>query len=43
MLSHGPVRVPDDAADGQATMRCELSPNARFQSFPTDLPVVIKG
>jgi hypothetical protein len=43
MLCHGPVRVPDDAANGQATMRCELSPNARFQSFPTDLPVVIKG
>jgi hypothetical protein len=43
MLYDGPVRVPGDAANGQATMRCELSPNARFRSFPTDLPVVIKG
>jgi len=43
MLSYGPVRVPDDAAEGKVTMRCELSPNARFRSFPTDLPVVIKG
>jgi len=43
MLSHGPVWVPDDVVEGKATMRCELSPNARFRSFPTDLPVVIKG
>jgi hypothetical protein len=43
MLCHGPVRVPDDAANGKATMRCELSPNARFRSIPTDLPVEIAG
>jgi len=43
MLCHGPVRVPEDAADGKATMRCELSPDARFRSFPTDLEVEITG
>ena len=43
MLCEGPVRVPDDAAAGKATMRCELSPNSRFPSFPTDLPVMITG
>ena len=41
MLCEGPVRVPDDAANGKAIMRCELSPNSRFRSFPNDLPVVI--
>jgi hypothetical protein len=43
MLCHGPVRVPDDAAPGKATMRCELSSNARFKSIPTNLEVVITG
>lgn len=43
MLCEGSVRVPDDAVNGKATMRCELSPNSRFPSFPTDLPVVITG
>ncbi len=41
MLCHGPVGVPADAATGKAIMRCELSPNCRFKSVPTDLEVEI--
>jgi hypothetical protein len=37
------VRVPDDAVNGKAIVRCELSPNCRFQSLPTDLEVEIAG
>jgi len=41
MLCHGPVRVPEDAAGGKAIMRCELAPDCRFKSIPTDLEVTI--
>ena len=42
MLCHGPVRVPKDAAPGDATMRVELPKSSLFRSIPTDLPVVIE-
>lgn len=39
MLCHGPVRVPDDANPGKATLRLELPKDSAFASIPTDLPV----
>ena len=39
MLCHGPVRVPDDAVSGKATLRLELPKESGFASVPTDLPV----
>jgi hypothetical protein len=42
MLSHGPVRVPDDALPGKATVRVEMPASSKFRSFPTDLEVVIE-
>ena len=39
---HGPVRVPDDAQPGSAIMRVELPKTSRYDSFPTDIPVVIE-
>ena len=41
MLYHGPVRVAADAAVGPAIVRCELSPNSKFKSSPTDIAVEI--
>ena len=42
MLCHGPVRVPTDAAPGDAIVRVELPSSSRFRSIPTDIPVVIE-
>jgi len=42
MLCHGPVRVPADARLGKAIVRVEMKEGSRFQSFPTDIPVVIE-
>lgn len=42
MLVHGPVRVPQDAAPGKATMIVELSAGSAFRSRPTALDVVIR-
>ena len=42
MLYHGPVRVPEDAAKGKAIVRVEMPQGSKYQSFPTDIPVVIE-
>ena len=42
MLYHGPVRVPEDAATGKATIRVEMPAESAFLSFPTNIPVVIE-
>jgi hypothetical protein len=38
-LYHGPVRVPDDARPGEATIRFELPLDSGYTSVPTDIPV----
>ncbi|MBC8329432.1 MAG: hypothetical protein H8E31_11870 [Planctomycetes bacterium] len=43
MLSHGPVRVPEDAAAGSAVIRVELPPSSAYASIPTDIPILIVG
>ena len=42
MLSHGPVRVPENAKPGKAVMRVEMPLTSAFASIPTDLPVILK-
>jgi len=42
MLCHGPVRVPEDAAAGDAIVRVELPESSRYRSIPTDLPVKLR-
>ena len=42
MLYHGPVRVPEDAAKGKAIVRVEMPETSLYDSFPTDLDVVIE-
>jgi hypothetical protein len=39
MLYHGPVRVPQDAREGSATIELQFSPNASLQALPTALTV----
>jgi len=39
---HGPVRVPDDAATGEAFVRVELPSTSAYRSFATDIPVEIE-
>jgi len=39
MLHHGPVRVPDDAKPGKATIRVELPESSKYKSIPTDIEV----
>jgi hypothetical protein len=39
MLHHGPVRVPDDAQPGRATVRVELPEGSKYRSVPTDIEV----
>lgn len=41
MLYHGPVRVPEDARPGRAVVRVELSEQSQFESFPTDIEVML--
>ena len=38
-MCHGPVRVPNDAASGKATIRLELPKDSGLASVPTDIPV----
>ena len=42
MLMHGPVWVPDDAAEGKAVLRIELPESSKYESFATDLEVTIE-
>ena len=42
MLSHGPVRVPDDAKPGPATMIVQMPETSKYRSFPTEIPVEIR-
>ena len=42
MLYHGPVRVPKDAAKGKAIVRVEMPEDSKYESFPTEIPVVIQ-
>jgi hypothetical protein len=42
MLYHGPVRVPKDAKPGPATVRVWLPESSRYDSYPSDIPVVIE-
>ena len=42
MLCHGPVAVPKDAKKGKAVVRVELPESSAWDSFPTDIEVVIK-
>ncbi len=43
MLYHGPVRVPDNAQPGKATMLVEFPKGSKFRCFPTEIPVEILG
>ena len=42
MLYHGPVRVPEDAQPGKATVRVEMPEGSKFRSIPTDLELEIR-
>jgi hypothetical protein len=42
MLCHGPVWVPADAPRGKALVRVELPKSSAFESFPTELEVMIE-
>jgi hypothetical protein len=42
MLYWGPLRVPEDAKPGKATVRVSLPDSSRWDSLPTDLPVTIE-
>jgi len=42
MLYYGPVRVPENAARGNAVVRVAMPASSTFASFPTDIPVTIK-
>lgn len=39
MLIQGPVRTPDDARPGKATVRVAFPLGHSFRSVPTDIPV----
>jgi hypothetical protein len=41
MLYHGPVRVPEDARPGEASVVLELSPESTFPSVPTEIDVTL--
>ena len=43
MLYHGPVRVPENARPGTATIRVSLSPVSTRLSIPTDIEVTLTG
>ena len=44
MLYHGPVRVPEDARPGAATIAVELPKNCGYTSIRTDIAVkLVKG
>ncbi len=41
MLYHGPVRVPENAQPGAATMLVEFPKGSQYRCFPTEIPVEI--
>jgi len=42
ILHDGPVRVPEDARPGPATMRISLAEDSTYASIPTSIPVEIR-
>jgi len=42
MLAHGPVRAPADARPGKAIIRVQMKEGSMFESFATDIEVVIQ-